>query len=643
MINATQSSSGLRLAVIGVGPCGLTIFERICANLAEVSPAGPVHIFLIDPECVGTGTFWRTGQSSHLLINTTASRVTVFTDPSVHMEDPVSPGPSLYQWATYLNNVDSLGVQSDQLLAEARDMASDTYPTRTFYGHYLRWAFEHIRNRSHERIDIIEVHGSAVDVRDDTSGLQTIELDTGDELAEIDAVVLTQGRLPGRSGGDAISPAVTTVVGTGALQYIRAGNAADADLSQVTAQTPVIVRGLGLTFFDYMTLLTSGRGGSFAETNGMLTYLPSGREPVVYAGSRRGIPYHALCANPKNSIGDTARLVLTQERIDELRARASQTGDVNFRHDVWPLIAKEVETAYYSVLLADRISPRELRRFRGLFIAAPIRSTEEADVLTRFNIEGHLRWDWLRNLDPSHGIPFSDSASFNQWLLGHLNKDVRNARLGSARSAVTAALVALQEVRDDVLQAVDHGGITASSYREDFNNWYAPMNAFLTLGPPVHRIEEMVALIRAGILHLVGPHLQVDADAAEGCFTAHSPVVGNSTVHARTLIDARLCEPPVGRSSDKLMQNLLRRGEVRPRTLPDPTGSPYDTGCIEVTGLTHTLIDHCGAAHPRRFALGSTTADAGPQPRISSTAFSAADALARAMLSHDRRQVQSPA
>lgn len=643
MINDTQSSSGLRLAVIGGGPCGLTVFERICANLAEVSPAGPVQIFLVDPECVGTGSFWRTDQSSHLLINTTACRVTVFTDTSVHMEGPVSPGPSLYHWATYLNTVDSLGVRSDQILAEARDMAPDTYPTRIFYGHYLRWAFEHIRNRSHERIDVIEVHGSAVDVRDDSSGLQTVELDTGDELGELDAVVLTQSRLTDGSVGDVASAAVTTVASTGALRHVFAGNAADADLSKVIAQTPVIVRGLGRTFFDYMTLLTSGRGGSFSGADGTLKYLPSGREPVIYAGSRRGIPYHALCAKPENSIGGSARLVLTQDRLDELRARASQNGNVDFGGDVWPLIAKEVEVAYYSVLLADRVSPRELRRFRGLFVATPIRSTKESDVLNQFNIEGHLRWDWLRNRDPSDGIPFADIASFNQWLLGHLNKDVRNARLGATRSAVAAALVALQELGDDVLQAVDHGGVTARSYREDFSNWYAPMNAFLTLGPPAHRIEEMAALIRAGVLQLVGPRLQVDVDAAEECFTARSSVMGNSTIHARTLIDARLPDPAIGRNRDKLLPNLLRRGEVRPHTLPGPTGFPYNTGCIEVTDLTHTLIDHCGAAHPRRFALGSATVAAGPQPVISSTAFSDADALARVMLSHDQRQVQSSA
>lgn len=55
----------------------------------------------------------------------------------------------------------------------------------------------------------------------------------------------------------------------------------------------MLLRGLGLNFFDYMALLTTGHGGTFVRSGSLLVYRPSGNEPRLYAGSRRGIPYHA--------------------------------------------------------------------------------------------------------------------------------------------------------------------------------------------------------------------------------------------------------------------------------------------------------------------------------------------------------------
>ena len=42
-----------------------------------------------------------------------------------------------------------------------------------------------------------------------------------------------------------------------------------------------------------MSLLTSGRDGKFEEINDKLNYIPSGKEPLLIAGSRRGLPYHS--------------------------------------------------------------------------------------------------------------------------------------------------------------------------------------------------------------------------------------------------------------------------------------------------------------------------------------------------------------
>ena len=85
---------------------------------------------------------------------------------------------------------------------------------------------------------------------------------------------------------------------------MRPANPADADLTGSRRAQPVAVRGLGLNFFDSLALLTEGRGGTF---NGVpvrpgATCRPA-QEPVLYAGSRRGVPYHARGENQKGALG----------------------------------------------------------------------------------------------------------------------------------------------------------------------------------------------------------------------------------------------------------------------------------------------------------------------------------------------------
>src|SRR5262245_65062880 len=83
------------------------------------------------------------------------------------------------------------------------------------------------------------------------------------------------------------------------LRYVPPASPAEVDLGVVGAGERVALRGMGLCFFDHLAMLTVERGGRFARVGGGLVYEASGREPVIYAGSRRGVPYHARGDNEK--------------------------------------------------------------------------------------------------------------------------------------------------------------------------------------------------------------------------------------------------------------------------------------------------------------------------------------------------------
>lgn len=636
------SENPLRIAVVGVGPRGLSLFERICANLRWDGDRADTEIYLIDSTRVGTGMVWRTDQSRHLLMNTVTAQATIFTDNSVLMDGPVVAGPSLFEWASYLANVGNFADLPDEFYEEACRTGPNTYPTRAFYGHYLRWAYEHTRDRYARWARTHEITATVTDLRDDSAGLQELTLSTGERIGGLHAVVLAQGHVPLRQPADPDGFAEQVRQRPGLL-HIAPVNAADVDIDRVPERSTAIIRGLGLTFFDYMALLTVGRGGCFKETDtlGILEYIPSGREPLIVAGCRRGVPHHARGENQKAIDARHVPQLLDSARIAELRDRAARFGDISFRRDVWPLVAREVEVVYYSVLIADRISPRELRWFHRCYLNAPT-DRVAAELVAEYGIGPEQQWDWAVLGDPTAARRFSGVAEFHGWLLDYLDTDVRNARLGNVHGPVKAALDVLRDLRNEVRLVVDHGGITGESYRDDLDGWYTPLNAFLSIGPPATRIAELSALIRAGVVRIVGPGMRVRLDTGAGRFVAESPVVDGSTIAGDVLIDARLPEPDLRATGDVLLHNLLQSNKIRRFSVTNPDGSQYRTGGLEVAPDSHAVLDGAGHPHPRRFAIGVPTeavhwvTAAGPRPAVNSVALSDNDSIARSILAAHR-------
>ncbi|WP_405521030.1 FAD/NAD(P)-binding protein [Streptomyces canus] len=737
----TTDRAPVSVALVGAGPRGTSVLERLCASAPELLPPGAhLTVHVIDPSPPGPGRVWRPTQSPDLLMNTVASQVTLFTDESVDCAGPIRPGPSLYEWACgrweagcgaegeagpgteprwdagpeidagraglggtadagraglggtpdpggaepggtpdpgraepggtpdpgraepggtpypggkpdpgSVPGLDETSRAShrpgsgdgrpgaggtpdpgqvawsgtDSGLGTDCPLGPDDYPSRVQYGRYLEWVFARIVRQAPGAVGV-EVHAArAVRVDDVVGGRQTVTLDDGTVLYGLSAVVLAQGHLP--VVADARRRSHTAHAERHGLQHVPPANPADVDLSRIRPHEPVLLRGLGLNFFDHMALLTTGRGGRFVRSGtGTLRYLPSGDEPRLYAGSRRGIPYQARGDNAKGPYGRHLPLVLTDETIARFRKRADSGEAPDFLTEIWPLVAKEVETVYYEALVQDR-------EFRDRFLATDHRGPEEAAVLDEFGIPHADRWSWDRISRPYTGQTFTDPGTWRHWLLGHLRQDAAEAALGNVAGPLKAALDVLRDLRNELRQIVDHGGLAGPSRRDHLDRWYTPLNAFLSIGPPRRRIEELTALIEAGTVDVLGPRLEVRE--ADGTWVARSPEVPGSAVHVTTLIEARLPEPDLRRTGDDLLARLLKTGQCRPHTVDG-----YETGGLDVTRRPYHLIDRQGQPHARRFAFGVPTEGvhwvtaAGARPGVDSVTLSDADAVARAVL-----------
>ncbi|WP_329008733.1 FAD/NAD(P)-binding protein [Streptomyces sp. NBC_01601] len=630
-------STPSEICVVGAGPRGVSVLERLLAQERKSPSRERLTVHIVDPSPPGPGRVWRTAQSPHLLMNTVASQVTLFTDHSVDITGPVEDGPSLYEWARRLAGTGAPpGGPDEPLAAEARALGPDSYPTRAFYGHYLRWVFRRLLATAPAHITV-RVHTSRAVALDDAGptpdGPQSVLLADGTKLTGLDAVVLALGHLPARPTPE--TRMLADFAATHGLTYLQPANPADHDLSGIAAGQPVLLRGLGLNFFDHVTLFTLGRGGSFTRVGDRLVYAPSGEEPRMFAGSRRGVPYHARGENQKGAHGRHEPRLLDQERVAALRERARRGERLSFRTDLWPLIAREVQGVFYTALLTSR--GQDATAFADTYPHIP--DGQEEAFLDAAGIGAADRWDWDRIARPYGDREFTDVAAYRAWLLGHLRQDVTDARAGNVTGPLKAALDVLRDLRNEIRLVVDHDGIEGTSYRDELHGWYTPLNAFLSIGPPASRIEELAALIEAGVVEILPPGLRVGTVADGPAFTARTLGGADVAPPFTALIEARLPEPDLLRTADPLLRHLLSTGQCRPHRIPDAHGGAYETGGLDVTTRPYRLVDATGRTHPRRFAYGVPTESvhwvtaAGIRPGVGSVTLEDSDAIAHAVLS----------
>ncbi|MFF2008662.1 FAD/NAD(P)-binding protein [Streptomyces sp. NPDC058195] len=597
------------LVVIGAGPSGTGLIERIAANAPGLYGDRPLTIHVIDPHPPGGGRVWRHDQSPLLWMNSRAEDVTMFTDDTVRMAGPVRPGPALHTWAGEVRGgrartPDGTGADAG-LLDGIAALADDGFPDRRVQGAYLRWVYERAVAALPERVAVHWHRGSAVRVSGSREGRQRVWLEGRGTPLLTDAVVLAVGHLEAEP--DPEQAELADFAHRHGLLHLPPDFTADSDLSAVPAGEPVLVRGFGLAFVDLMVLLTEGRGGRHADG----TYLPSGREPVLYVGSRRGVPYHSKIGYGWQGEKPPLPRFFGPDRIEAL---LTADGPLDFRRDVWPHIAKELGHAHYHRLFTAH--PERTTGGRAAFerrYAAADPAGGELAALVAAAVPDPADRLGLDALDrPLSGVRYPSHDAFQKGMRGYITADLAR-RHDPAYSPDLAVFLGLLSVHGQLARLGDPG------------HWWHGFFGFLASGPPGPRLHQLLALSRAGIVRFLGAGMTVSAEERRGLFLAGSTTVTGPRTAARTLIEARLPDPALQRTRSPLLQELYADG-----------AAVTATGLLAVDPGTGHVLGRDGRPHPRRFALGPyTSARTGAvftRPRTGGPAFRRNDATARAAL-----------
>ncbi|WP_411139823.1 FAD/NAD(P)-binding protein [Streptomyces sp. x-80] len=588
----------LDVAIVGTGPRGISVFERIAANLRAEPEPPRVRIWLIDAVELGAGRIWRTDQETCFLMNTVVGEISMFS--GISDGEPCRPGAGLsfHQW---------LPTQPDPALS---GLGHDDYAPRYAYGRYLRYVYDSVVRGMSELGEVVEVVGKVTSLRE-TGDSYELRVSTSDDELTVtaDAVVVTTGHALAELS-EQQKELARFAQDRPELRYLSGDSAADLELSSIAPRAAVGVVGLGLSFYDILMSFTVGRGGKFKESvDGTMFYVPSGNEPRVVAGSRSGLPIHSRGRNQKEVTGRAAPKFLTSAAVGRLRERSvAHRGNptLDFDQDVLPLLQAEINYVYYTTQARTQHGPE-----RAEAVAAELRAlgpelASWREVALRHGLDDvePVNLDQLSR--PLHAKRFDSGAGLLAEVRRILLADIAEARQGNVDSALKAALDAIRDSREVLRHAVDFGGLTPRSHRADFLGRFVSRTSLLFTGPPMERTAQFLALIDAGVLDLVGPDVVHGGDTEQGRFFMESPAVEGSRRHCDVLIDSRIPTAGLVRNTDPLMRQLVDE-RLAVGFVHTDADEEFETGALHITPAERRVIAADGRPHRAVYALGIPT------------------------------------
>jgi uncharacterized NAD(P)/FAD-binding protein YdhS len=622
---------------VGGGPRTAGVLDRIAANRREVF-SGPLEIHVVEPHVPGSGRIWRYDQDPGLLLNSTAADITMFTDESVACEGPARHGPNLVDWAAGVvdGSITDVPDFPRSLWDQLRSLTGVTFPTRQLQSQYLEWFFRRTARSLGRSVTVHRTTAVAVSRTDDEAspagplppGKHLVELACGRAL-QADVVVTALGHTDSRP--DAASAAWAGFAERHGGYHAAPSYTTDVDYSPIAPGQDVIVSGMGLAFIDLLVLLMEGRGGRFVETHdGGLRYLASGREPRLWAGSRRGVPYHSKISATLRGEAPGPLRFLTANSVGALLERH---GELDFRGHLWPLIAKEAGYGYYRELLTGSSGRAAMGwdEFAACYSDLDWYSAARVELVAAAVPDAALHLDLERLDRPFTGHRFAGHQDVQDAVVEYIEHDLV-VRDSPDHPETLALFLALLLVYMEVGRVVPPERLNARS-QQVVHGWWHGFFSFVDSGPPPHRLRQMLALHRAGLLQFLGPDVEVTADESTGLFHAGSLRSGTS-VAAKALIEARLPSPAVARSVNPVLESLHRNGLGVEQQLLTADGI-HSTGKLLISSQ-HQLVSAEGRPQPTLFGVGPATsgwgAGAFARPGTNAAPFRENDALARNIL-----------
>lgn len=593
------------ITIVGVGPRGLNLLERLSAILPTQGNDTALHLHLVEPGVLGCGVH-PMDQPPSLLVNTVASQITMYTDESVKNAGPSLQGPSLYEWAC------TEGYRYDEASRKyskttGRVIQENDYLPRAVFGTYLKDTAISLLNTLEKHCNISYHRQTAVDIEKiNESGFRVTLSDQS--IIFSNYIFLTTGH-PQNALTDSEK---TTLANIARLKphYPRLSLITEPypilDITKsIDEQMTVAIEGFGLTSTDIISELTIGKGGQFLKvSHNRLQYQPSGREPkkiVLY--SKTGLPFTGRATNQKGVSGQYKPVFFTVDAIHDLRQKhgIGAKKQLDFEKHVLPLIQLEMRFCYIKTLITNQSQDTAhidhfLKKWKK-----SIHNAKELECLELDEFGETALFNWQDIFDPTYNQTFETEEDYRGWLIRYIKQDIENSIQGNVNNPFKAACDVLRDTRDNIRLIIDHSGLTPQAHRQ-FMEKYMPVMNRISVGPPKERIIELLALVEIGLVDIfVGRSPRQYLDENRGQFIIDNPqnIKHHSPRAVDQVIKARIASTDPTVSLSPLMKSMLNNGLVRPFKNGD-----FSPGGIDIDRDFHP-INTLNQCEKNIYALGT--------------------------------------
>ena len=574
----------MHVVIIGAGPRGLITAERLIAQFKQESKYHQLKITLIDDTGLG-GRVWQPNQSRQLIMNTVVQQFGFFTDKTVNGPSATAPGYSFYTWLkeiapTFIRRHPSIPF-ANEYYDLALALQPNQFANRGLVGIYAHWFYENMQANLPTNVTLTFMKQTVVDLTA-TDAFQ-LKFKNNDTLAA-DKVILALGHNNPQLSSE------ETILMNHALAnkkiYIPSIHPSEAPLDELPADEPVLLRGLGLIFFDYLARLTLGRGGKFITApNQRLKYIASGQEPHIIAGSRSGLPLHARGLNQKDDYMRYQATFLTPENIN----RRANKHHLTYQ-DFYQLVTQDMQYVFYL-----RLAQQNKLGDQAKLAAALQASDDLAATAKEFGLNAEL--DLASYLKPFAAT--ATNAHYQANMLNYLSADLDQALLGNYAGPHAAAFDILRDIRENIRDVYEHW--FNGDDKQRFLNEFAKLNNLLSVGPPYLRIQQLIALMEAGIVEIAPSALKV-TPIPQG-FAVNTSV---STINYQVnhVVEARIGATKLAQTTNQLGLNLLQRGTLNLDNYQLANGDNFSSGAVAFKQHTYQALQKNGDPAANLYTFG---------------------------------------
>lgn len=604
----------MEIAIIGAGPRGLILANKLIKLAKQENKK--IQISLFDPYHIG-GRVWDPylPLNQEFILNTISSQIS-YSDE----------GPSFYQWIQ--DQAEEYIKENDYPEIYLADLKKDanSYLHRGLLGIYSAWYFDNllaslgtnlVRHFQNKVTKIIHKGDS-------------FEIEFDNRSQEFDQVVLALGHPTNKLNGQE-QEFFDFAEDKKDTYYIAPNHPSEEQrLKDIPAGQPVIVRGLGLSFYDYVTELTQGRGGKIVidDDSQEMVYQASGNEPIIIAGSRGGLPIHARGDNQKGPSELYQPEFFEVENLDKVK---DANGKITYQQ-FFDLFSQEMQYKHY-LNVANSVYGDSITDKAALIEQLKSSSVDQyPKIAQEFQVDPELIWDWQRLMHANQMQPATGDLS--QWWIDYLERDIEFAKLGNNDAPYTGAFDIMRDIRDRIRFVVEHDYFDADQYQL-FLKEFTPINVLLSVGPPRQRVEEIVAYIKAGVLKITGPGIKVETKNDHYLATTNR---SGEEYQAKALVEARLFVADIKNSRENLQADLLANGQIRAADIASDNGSDLLLGAFDIDKETYQVIDKHGDVIENFYSFGIpqeglkwfTTVI--PRPGVNTIIFRETEALAHQII-----------